>query len=121
MVPAFTKRPLHLPPSWPVPLVPLFRPDSQSMLGAGLKAEVTELRLPPVPVPGPFCLRAHPGRRLGLRNQRLALGGGQWPTPVYNPQFDLVCGEELNREAVHTTFLAGLLIGSLTFGFISDK
>ncbi|XP_036122192.1 solute carrier family 22 member 14 [Molossus molossus] len=36
-------------------------------------------------------------------------------------EFDLVCGEELNREAVHTTILAGLLIGSLTFGFISDK
>ncbi|XP_016051688.1 PREDICTED: solute carrier family 22 member 14, partial [Miniopterus natalensis] len=36
-------------------------------------------------------------------------------------EFDLVCNEELNLEAVHTTILAGLLIGSLIFGFISDK
>ncbi|KAM5234086.1 solute carrier family 22 member 14 [Hipposideros larvatus] len=36
-------------------------------------------------------------------------------------EFDLVCGKELNMETVQTLFLVGLLIGSLIFGFISDK
>ncbi|KAI5166339.1 Solute Carrier Family 22 Member 14 [Manis pentadactyla] len=36
-------------------------------------------------------------------------------------EFDLVCGKELNTEAVQTMFMVGLLIGSLIFGFLSDK
>ncbi|KAF5921785.1 hypothetical protein HPG69_012956 [Diceros bicornis minor] len=36
-------------------------------------------------------------------------------------EFDLVCGKEPNTETVQTMFLVGLLIGSLIFGFISDK
>eukprot|EP00071_Canis_lupus_P030623 XP_022264180.1 solute carrier family 22 member 14 isoform X3 [Canis lupus familiaris] len=36
-------------------------------------------------------------------------------------EFDLVCGKESNMEGVQTMFLAGLLIGSLIFGFVSDK
>ncbi|KAM8921858.1 solute carrier family 22 member 14 isoform 3-T3 [Lycaon pictus] len=36
-------------------------------------------------------------------------------------EFDLVCGKESNMEGAQTMFLAGLLIGSLIFGFVSDK
>ncbi|XP_039093195.1 solute carrier family 22 member 14 isoform X9 [Hyaena hyaena] len=36
-------------------------------------------------------------------------------------QFDLVCGKEQNSESVQTILTAGLLIGSLLFGLISDK
>ena len=43
--------------------------------------------------------------------------------PCINPQFDLVCDEEINVDAdiLQTMVLAGLLIGSLLFGFISDR
>ncbi|XP_046536408.1 solute carrier family 22 member 14 [Equus quagga] len=36
-------------------------------------------------------------------------------------EFDLVCGKETSTETVQTMFMAGLLIGSLIFGFISDR
>ncbi|XP_077630114.1 solute carrier family 22 member 14 [Crocuta crocuta] len=36
-------------------------------------------------------------------------------------EFDLVCGKEQNSESVQTILTAGLLIGSLLFGLISDK
>ncbi|XDA86296.1 hypothetical protein R6Z07F_016031 [Ovis aries] len=36
-------------------------------------------------------------------------------------EFDLVCGEETNKEIVHTMFLSGLLTGAFLFGFITDK
>lgn len=36
-------------------------------------------------------------------------------------QFDLVCGSEPNIENMQTVFLAGILTGSLLFGFLSDK
>ncbi|XP_054451862.1 solute carrier family 22 member 14 [Pteronotus mesoamericanus] len=36
-------------------------------------------------------------------------------------EFDLVCGEEINVDIVLTIGQAGLLIGSLLFGFISDR
>lgn len=39
-----------------------------------------------------------------------------------NPQFDLVCGkEEQNSESAQTMLMAGLLIGSLVLGLVSDK
>ncbi|XP_036886435.1 solute carrier family 22 member 14 [Sturnira hondurensis] len=36
-------------------------------------------------------------------------------------EFDLVCDVEFNVDAMKTVFLAGLLIGSLMFGLISDR
>ncbi|XP_021533213.1 solute carrier family 22 member 14 [Neomonachus schauinslandi] len=36
-------------------------------------------------------------------------------------EFDLVCGKDRDTEGVQTMFTAGLLIGSLIFGFVSDK
>nr|XP_048280034.1 solute carrier family 22 member 14 isoform X3 [Myodes glareolus] len=36
-------------------------------------------------------------------------------------EFDLVCGNEPNKENMQTVFLAGVLTGSLFFGFLSDK
>uniref|UniRef100_A0A8C7AF16 Solute carrier family 22 member 14 n=1 Tax=Neovison vison TaxID=452646 RepID=A0A8C7AF16_NEOVI len=36
-------------------------------------------------------------------------------------EFDLVCGKDQNTEGVQTMLTAGLLIGSLIFGFVSDK
>ncbi|KAM8758183.1 solute carrier family 22 member 14-like [Rhynchonycteris naso] len=36
-------------------------------------------------------------------------------------EFDLVCGKEFNMEDQLTVFLAGLIMGSLVFGFISDR
>uniref|UniRef100_M3XU54 Solute carrier family 22 member 14 n=1 Tax=Mustela putorius furo TaxID=9669 RepID=M3XU54_MUSPF len=36
-------------------------------------------------------------------------------------EFDLVCGKDRNTEGVQTMLTAGLLIGSLIFGFVSDK
>ncbi|XP_035300134.1 solute carrier family 22 member 14 [Cricetulus griseus] len=36
-------------------------------------------------------------------------------------EFDLVCGNEPNMENMQTVFLAGILTGSLLFGFLSDK
>ncbi|KAM8758184.1 solute carrier family 22 member 14-like [Rhynchonycteris naso] len=36
-------------------------------------------------------------------------------------EFDLVCGNEFNMEAQLIVFLAGLMMGSLVFGFISDR
>ncbi|XP_069929128.1 solute carrier family 22 member 14 isoform X2 [Oryctolagus cuniculus] len=36
-------------------------------------------------------------------------------------EFDLVCGKEPNRDTVNTLVLAGLLIGALIFGFLSDR
>ncbi|CAH6777536.1 solute carrier family 22 member 14 [Phodopus roborovskii] len=36
-------------------------------------------------------------------------------------EFDLVCGNEPNKENMQTVFLAGILTGSLLFGFLSDK
>ncbi|XP_038179677.1 solute carrier family 22 member 14 [Arvicola amphibius] len=35
-------------------------------------------------------------------------------------EFDLVCGNEPNKENMQTVFLAGILTGSLFFGFLSD-
>lgn len=75
----------------------------------------------PAPVLGPSCLKACMvgGGRLGLGQKAyLAEACGQG---ACNPQFDLVCGKELNTEAVQTMFMVGLLIGSLIFGFLSDK
>ncbi|XP_021027921.1 solute carrier family 22 member 14 isoform X3 [Mus caroli] len=36
-------------------------------------------------------------------------------------EFDLVCGNEPNKENGQTVFLSGILTGSLLFGFLSDK
>ncbi|KAM8758182.1 solute carrier family 22 member 14-like [Rhynchonycteris naso] len=36
-------------------------------------------------------------------------------------EFDLVCGKEFNMEDQLTVFLAGIIMGSLVFGFISDR
>ncbi|XP_069328130.1 solute carrier family 22 member 14 [Eulemur rufifrons] len=36
-------------------------------------------------------------------------------------EFDLVCGRELYKDTMHTTFVAGLLTGCFMFGLISDK
>ncbi|XP_049997601.1 solute carrier family 22 member 14 isoform X2 [Alexandromys fortis] len=36
-------------------------------------------------------------------------------------EFDLVCGNEPNKENMLTVFLAGFLTGSLFFGFLCDK
>ncbi|XP_059124859.1 solute carrier family 22 member 14 isoform X2 [Peromyscus eremicus] len=36
-------------------------------------------------------------------------------------EFDLVCGNEPKKESMQTVFLAGILTGSLLFGFLSDK
>ncbi|XP_036049560.1 LOW QUALITY PROTEIN: solute carrier family 22 member 14 [Onychomys torridus] len=36
-------------------------------------------------------------------------------------EFDLVCGNEARKESIQTVFLAGILTGSLLFGFLSDK
>ncbi|CAO2633243.1 Solute carrier family 22 member 14 [Lemmus lemmus] len=36
-------------------------------------------------------------------------------------EFDLVCGNEPNKENMQTVFLAGILTGALFFGFLSDK
>ncbi|XP_045859518.1 solute carrier family 22 member 14 [Meles meles] len=36
-------------------------------------------------------------------------------------EFDLVCGKDGNTEGVQTMLTAGILIGSLIFGFVSDK
>ncbi|KAM8758181.1 solute carrier family 22 member 14-like [Rhynchonycteris naso] len=36
-------------------------------------------------------------------------------------EFDLVCGKQFNMEAQQTVFMAGLVMGSLVFGFISDR
>ncbi|EDL09235.1 solute carrier family 22 member 14 isoform X1 [Mus musculus] len=36
-------------------------------------------------------------------------------------EFDLVCGNEPNKENGLTVFLSGVLTGSLLFGFLSDK
>lgn len=75
----------------------------------------------PVPVPGPFCLKAYPGRRLSLWNQKADPEWRPVANPCINPQFDLVCEGEINDDIMKTIFLAGLLIGALLFGLISDK
>ncbi|XP_041533506.1 solute carrier family 22 member 14 [Microtus oregoni] len=36
-------------------------------------------------------------------------------------EFDLVCGNEPNKENMQTVFMAGVLTGSLFFGFLCDK
>ncbi|XP_057624408.1 solute carrier family 22 member 14-like [Chionomys nivalis] len=36
-------------------------------------------------------------------------------------EFDLVCGNEPNKENMQTVFMAGILTGSLFFGFLCDK
>ncbi|XP_042137971.1 solute carrier family 22 member 14 [Peromyscus maniculatus bairdii] len=36
-------------------------------------------------------------------------------------EFDLVCGNEPKKESMQTVLLAGILTGSLLFGFLSDK
>ncbi|XP_040596250.1 solute carrier family 22 member 14 [Mesocricetus auratus] len=36
-------------------------------------------------------------------------------------EFDLVCGNEPNKESMQTMFLVGILTGSLLFGLLSDK
>lgn len=41
--------------------------------------------------------------------------------PVCHLQFDLVCGNEPNKESMQTMFLVGILTGSLLFGLLSDK
>ena len=38
-----------------------------------------------------------------------------------DPQFDLVCGMETKKDTAQIMFMAGLLIGSLIFGLITDK
>ena len=41
--------------------------------------------------------------------------------PLSHLQFDLVCGNEPNKENMQTVFMAGVLTGSLFFGFLCDK
>ncbi|KAG8521518.1 Solute carrier family 22 member 14, partial [Galemys pyrenaicus] len=36
-------------------------------------------------------------------------------------EFDLVCDEDWNRDIVQTVFWSGVLIGSIVFGFLSDR
>uniref|UniRef100_H0WNP7 Major facilitator superfamily (MFS) profile domain-containing protein n=1 Tax=Otolemur garnettii TaxID=30611 RepID=H0WNP7_OTOGA len=44
-------------------------------------------------------------------------------TPLQSPnnEFDLMCDMEHNKKVVQSTYIAGILMGSITFGILSDK
>ncbi|KAK2492679.1 hypothetical protein MC885_003848 [Smutsia gigantea] len=59
--------------------------------------------------------------QFGLNYTDSCQDGWVYPETKKQSLFDLVCGKELNTEAVQTMLMAGLLIGSLIFRFLSDK
>ncbi|KAM5313385.1 solute carrier family 22 member 14 [Glossophaga mutica] len=62
--------------------------------------------------------------QFGLNNTQSCYDGWIYPqskTRSIINEFDLVCDEEINVDVMRTIDLAGLLIGSLLFGLISDK
>ncbi|XP_076985898.1 solute carrier family 22 member 14 isoform X2 [Tamandua tetradactyla] len=62
--------------------------------------------------------------QFGLNNTEVCQDGWIYPESKKRSlinEFDLVCGKEPNKEMVQTVFMAGILIGSVVFGYICDK
>ncbi|XP_007943945.1 LOW QUALITY PROTEIN: solute carrier family 22 member 14 [Orycteropus afer afer] len=62
--------------------------------------------------------------KLGLNHTEMCQNEWLYPESErrsLTDEFDLVCGKELNWELIVAVYMAGLLIGSIIFGFIGDK
>nr|XP_023410565.1 solute carrier family 22 member 14 [Loxodonta africana] len=62
--------------------------------------------------------------QFGLNRTEMCQDGWIYPESkkrMLTDEFDLVCGKEFNWELAMTVYMAGFLIGSVTFGFLCDR
>ncbi|KAM9187600.1 solute carrier family 22 member 14 [Dugong dugon] len=62
--------------------------------------------------------------QFGLNHTEMCRDGWIYPESkkrLLTDEFDLVCGNKFDWELVMTVYLAGFLIGSVTFGFLCDR
>ncbi|XP_049726645.1 solute carrier family 22 member 14 [Elephas maximus indicus] len=62
--------------------------------------------------------------QFGLNRTEMCQDGWIYPKSkkrMLTDEFDLVCGKEFNWELAMTVYMAGFLIGSVTFGFLCDR
>ncbi|XP_023587969.1 solute carrier family 22 member 14 [Trichechus manatus latirostris] len=62
--------------------------------------------------------------QFGLNHTEMCRDGWIYPESkkrLLTDEFDLVCGKEFDWELVMTVYMAGFLIGSVTFGFLCDR
>ncbi|KAM9601163.1 solute carrier family 22 member 14 [Trichechus inunguis] len=62
--------------------------------------------------------------QFGLNHTEMCRDGWIYPESkkrLLTDEFDLVCGNEFDWELVMTVYMAGFLIGSVTFGFLCDR